>query len=74
MATKYFKKEEFQEEDGKYQVQFSMNEIGEGSNLTIERKKDDGEYEIIQAEINRHEGNLFVVWSEPFDGRLFFEK
>lgn len=74
MATKNFNKEEFVQDGDRYQIEFSMKEIGGGSDLTIERKKDDGEYEIVQAEVNRHENSFFVVWSEPFNGRLIFEK
>ncbi|ASK29322.1 glutathione synthase [Chryseobacterium sp. T16E-39] len=74
MSQRNFKKEDFvKNNDGKYELTYQVSDIGEGSNLTIERKNDKGEFEIVQAEINRFEDNIFILWSEPFDGRLIFE-
>lgn len=75
MAQKLFSKEDFvKNTDGQYQVEFTVHEIGVGSNLIIERQMENGEYENLQTEINRFDDRIFIVWSEPFDGRLIFEK
>lgn len=75
MLSRDFTKEEFTlSAEKRYQIEFTIKEIGEGSNLTIERKKEDGEYETIQAEVTRSNDSIFINWSEPFNGRLIFEK
>lgn len=75
MAQKIFSKENFvKSSEEQYQIEYNVQEIGVGSNLIVERKKEDGEYETIQAQIKRHNDQIFIVWSEPFDGRLIFEK
>lgn len=75
MAHRNFKKEDFvQDESGQYKIEFQKGNIGEGSDLIVERQKEDGEYETLQAEIKRHEENIFVFWSEPFDGRVIFDE
>lgn len=75
MAQKLFTKEDFVKNDEKqYQIEYNVQEIGEGSNLTVEKKNENGEYEVVQTEINRYDDRIFIVWSEPFDGRLIFEK
>ncbi|KMQ68545.1 glutathione synthase [Chryseobacterium sp. FH2] len=74
MSSKDFKKEEFvRNNEGQYQLEFKTLEIGQGSNLTVERKNETGEYETIQAEIKRNNDSIFINWSEPFDGRIIFE-
>lgn len=75
MAQKLFTKEDFVKNNEKqYQIEFNVQEIGEGSNLIVEKKNENGEYEVVQTEINRYDDRIFIVWSEPFDGRLIFEK
>lgn len=75
MAQKIFSKENFvKSSEAQYQIEYNVQEIGTGSNLIVERKKEDGEYETIQAQIKRHNDQIFIVWSEPFDGRLIFDK
>ncbi|KFE99020.1 hypothetical protein [Chryseobacterium luteum] len=75
MLNKYFTKEEFVlNTENQYQLEFKSKEIGQGSNLTIERKNENGEFETVQAMITRLNDQIFIKWSEPFDGRLIFEK
>ncbi|MDQ0781850.1 glutathione synthase [Chryseobacterium sp. W4I1] len=75
MLNRNFTKSDFVlNNENRYQLEFTVNEIGEGSNLTVERKKENGEYETVQAEISRLNDKIFINWSEPFDGRLIFEK
>jgi len=75
MAQKFFSKEDFvKNTQEQYQVEYTSQEIGEGSNLTVEKKNENGEYEVVQAQIHRHDFQIFIVWSEPFEGRLIFEK
>jgi hypothetical protein len=75
MAHQDLHKEDFVPTDNNlYQVEYKKGEIGEGSDLTVEKKNEDGSYEVIQAMIRRFEDRIFISWSEPFDGRLIFEK
>jgi hypothetical protein len=75
MAHQNFKKEDFvQDPSGDYRVEFSEGNIGEGSDLIVERKKEDGDYEVLSAEIKRHNKSIFICWSEPFDGRVIFDE
>lgn len=74
MLSKNFTKTQFVlNNDNQYQLEYSIEEIGQGSNLTIERKKEDGAFETVQAMITRLNDRVFIQWSEPFDGRLIFE-
>ncbi|AZA50116.1 glutathione synthase [Chryseobacterium carnipullorum] len=74
MSSKNFTKTQFVlNNDNQYQLEYSIEEIGQGSNLTIERKKEDGAFETVQAMITRLNDRVFIQWSEPFDGRLIFE-
>ncbi|ROI00004.1 glutathione synthase [Chryseobacterium daecheongense] len=70
MAPRNFKKEEFVKDGDRYKVEFKIKEIGEGVDLIVERRRDDGEYELIQAEISRMNDSIFIFWSEPIDGRV----
>lgn len=70
MADIVFKKEDFVKYDNRYKVEFKQDEIGTGSDLVVEKKGENGEYEVILAEITRTDEDLFIVWSEPFDGRI----
>lgn len=75
MSQRNFKKEDFvKNSEGQYQIEYQTNEIGEGSNLTVEKEKGKDQYEVLQVEIKRFEESIFICWSEPFDGRLIFEK
>ncbi|MDC8104011.1 glutathione synthase [Chryseobacterium sp. B21-037] len=75
MAHRNLHKEDFvPTDDGRYQVEYKKIEIGEGSNLTVEKRNEDGSYEVIQAMIRRLNDRIFISWSEPFEGRLIFEK
>jgi len=70
MTDLLFKKEDFIQEAGRYMVEVDQG-VSKGIDLIVERKKDDGEYEVILAEIIRSpEEKVFVAWSEPFDGRV----
>lgn len=74
MLHKNFTKADFVlNRENQYQLEFTIDEIGQGSNLTIERKKENGEFETVQANISRLNDRIFIKWSEPFDGRLIFE-
>ncbi|MDR2237705.1 MAG: glutathione synthase [Chryseobacterium sp.] len=73
MAHRNFKKEDFVKDQNEYQLVFTINEIGEGVNLIVERKNENGEYEVVQAQIKRLNESIFVCWSEPFDGRVIYE-
>lgn len=76
MAHKNFRKEDFVKDEGTdlYQVEFRKGNIGEGADLIVERQKEDGEYENLQAEIRRHNDRIFICWSEPFNGRVIFDE
>ncbi|MBL1221000.1 glutathione synthase [Chryseobacterium sp. L7] len=75
MLQKNFTKAEFVlNSENQYQLEYTIEEIGQGSNLTVEKKKDDGEFETLQVMITRLNDHIFIKWSEPFDGRLIFEK
>jgi len=74
MSQKNFKKEDFINTDDQYQIEYKKEEIGEGSNLIVERIYEKGSYEVVQAEIKRLEESIFICWSEPFDGRIIFNQ
>ncbi|WP_160136173.1 glutathione synthase [Chryseobacterium sp. c4a] len=75
MSQKQLKKTDFaQNHEKQYQIEFKVNEIGEGSNLIVQRLNEKGEYEIIQAPIRRLDESIFVVWDHPFDGRIIFNE
>jgi len=75
MAHKEFTQADFKQSEGGYfGVEYRKGDIGAGSNLIVERKMEDGEYEVLQAEIKRFDESIFICWSEPFDGRLIFEE
>ncbi|WP_283423764.1 glutathione synthase [Chryseobacterium profundimaris] len=57
-----------------YQVEFRKGNIGQGSNLVVERQNENGEYENLRAEIRRHNDSIFIFWSEPFNGRVIFDE
>lgn len=75
MAHKIFRKEDFRkDETGIYILEIPKGSAGIGADLIIERQTGDGEYEIVQADIHRHNDNILIKWSEPFDGRLLFDQ
>lgn len=74
MSHRNFKKEDFIEVDGEYRVEYKLGDVGLGANMIVERINEDGEYEVILAEIKRFKDSLYVSWSEPFDGRIIFEE
>lgn len=75
MATVVFKKEDFVEnESGEFLVEYKIQEIGQGSNLTVEEMNSSGEYEVVQVPIRRQNESMFICFSHPADGRLIFEK
>ena len=74
MAQKNFKKEDFVNTDDQYQIEYKKEEIGQGSDLTVERIDQTGSYEVIQAEIKRLNDSIFICWSEPFVGRIIFNQ
>ncbi|MGK6341010.1 glutathione synthase [Chryseobacterium sp. DT-3] len=75
MLNKNFTKAEFVlNNENQYQLEFTIQEIGQGSNLIVERKNENGEFETVQIMITRLNDRIFIKWSEPFDGRIIFEK
>jgi len=74
MSHRNFRKEDFIEVDGEYRVEYKLGNVGLGANMIVERINENGEYEVILAEIKRFKDSLYVCWSEPFDGRIIFEK
>lgn len=73
MAHKDFTKEDFiKTEDGNYQLEYLKSEIGEGSNLIVEQKNEDGSYTVIQIPIKRHNESIFIAIQQPVDGRIIF--
>lgn len=74
MAEKNFNKEDFIQNNEKgYQIEFNVRDIGEGINLIVEKRNEKGEYEIIQAPVKRLNDKIFIVWDQPFDGRILFD-
>jgi hypothetical protein len=70
MADITFRKEDFIKEDERYKVEVEQG-IGKGVDLIVERENENGEYEVIQAEIIRSpDERVFVTWSVPFNGRV----
>ncbi len=75
MAHKIFRKEDFrQDETGIYILEVPKGIVGIGANLIIERQTAGGEYEILQADLHRHNDSILIKWSEPFDGRLLYDE
>jgi hypothetical protein len=75
MENIFFKKEDFAKgKENEYQITFKTEEIGEGSNLIVERLGQNGQYEIIQAPIRRFNDTVSIIWDHPFDGRIQFDK
>lgn len=74
MPQEDFNKEDFiQNNEKEYQIEFKIHEIGEGINLIVERLNEKGEYEIVQAPVRRSDDKVFVVWDQPFNGRILFD-
>ncbi|MFL9833055.1 glutathione synthase [Chryseobacterium terrae] len=70
MAEITFRKEDFIKDDERYKVEVDRG-VGKGVDLVVERETENGEYEVIQAEIIRSpDERVFIVWSEPFNGRV----
>lgn len=70
MADMTFKKEDFIQDGERYKVEVDQG-VGKGGDLIVQREDENGEYEVIQAEILRSsDERIFVVWSEPFNGKV----
>lgn len=70
MTDIIFRKEDFIREDERYMVEIDKG-VGKGVDLIVEREDENGEYEVIHAEIIRSpDERVFVTWSEPFNGRV----
>lgn len=75
MANKIFSKEDFRkDETGIYILEVPKELVGIGANLIIERQTAEGAYEIVQADLHRHNESILIKWSEPFDGRLLYDE
>ncbi|KQM35757.1 hypothetical protein [Chryseobacterium sp. Leaf201] len=74
MAEKSFRKEDFIKGDAEdYKLRYRKDDIGIGSDLTVERINDSGEHEVVLANIHRHDDYVEIFWSEPFNGRLLYD-
>ncbi len=74
MAQKIFSKEDFTKSSEKeYQLEYKISEIGEGSDLIVERLTEKGDYEIIQAPLRKLNDKIFIIWDTPFEGRIRFD-
>jgi len=74
MAQIIFSKEDFTKSNEKeYQLEYNVNEIGEGSDLIVERLTEKGDYETIQAPLRRLNDKVFIIWDSPFNGRILFD-
>ncbi|WP_426481729.1 glutathione synthase [Chryseobacterium sp. R2ACT005] len=74
MAQIIFSKEDFTKSNEKeYQLEYNVNEIGKGSDLIVERLTEKGDYEIIQAPLQKSNDKIFIIWDIPFDGRILFD-
>ena len=74
MAQIIFSKEDFTKRNEKeYQLEYNVNEIGKGSDLIVERLTEKGDYEIIQAPLQKSNDKIFIIWDTPFDGRILFD-
>ncbi|HEX7868840.1 MAG TPA: glutathione synthase [Chryseobacterium sp.] len=70
MADMTFKKEDFIQDGERYKVEVDQG-VGKGVDLIVQREDENGEYEVIQAEILRStDERVFVAWSEPFNGKV----
>lgn len=70
MADITFRKKDFIKDDRRYKVAVDQG-VGKGVDLIVEREDENGEYEVIQAEIIRSQDEkVYVAWSEPFNGRV----
>ncbi|MGL6127888.1 glutathione synthase [Chryseobacterium artocarpi] len=75
MSHKNFTTTDFTENSEKqYQIEFKINEIGEGINLIVQKLNEKGEYEMIQAPVHRLNDSIFITWDHPFDGRILFDE
>lgn len=73
MSQKIFNKKNFTKTNEKeYQLEYTISEIGEGSNLIVERMTEKGNYEIIQTQLRKSNDKIFIIWDSPFDGRVLF--
>ena len=74
MAQIIFSKEDFTKRNEKeYQLEYNVNEIGKGSDLIVERLTEKGDYEIIQAPLQKSNDKIFIIWDTPLDGRTLFD-
>ncbi|WP_431610786.1 glutathione synthase [Chryseobacterium sp. 'Rf worker isolate 10'] len=74
MAQRIFSKEDFTKSNEKeYQLEYKTNEIGEGSDLIIERLTEKGDYEVVQAPLRKSNDKVFIIWDTPFEGRILFD-
>ncbi|CAD0221123.1 glutathione synthase [Chryseobacterium sp. D764] len=74
MAQIIFSKEDFTKRNEKeYQLEYNVNEIGKGSDLIVERLTEKGDYEIIQAPLQKSNDKIFIIWDTPFYGRILFD-
>ncbi|WP_407405371.1 glutathione synthase [Chryseobacterium sp.] len=75
MAIIDFKKEDFVKGDfDDYQVEYTQDQVGMGSNLIVETLDEEGKYQVVLVPIRRHDDKILICFSEPTNGRLLFEK
>ncbi|MBE4947402.1 glutathione synthase [Chryseobacterium culicis] len=74
MAQKIFSKKDFTKtHENEYQLEYSAREIGGGSDLIVERLTEKGIYETLQTPLRRSDDKIFIIWDQPFDGRILFD-
>jgi len=54
-------------------LEYAKSEIGEGSNLIVEEKGNDGTYSVIQIPVKRHNESIFIAVDQPFEGRIILD-
>ncbi|WP_294273080.1 glutathione synthase [uncultured Chryseobacterium sp.] len=74
MPQRIFTKDDFvNNSNNEYEIEYHIGEVGIGANLIVEKRDENGEYEVIQPEMTRVDDSMFIRWSEPFEGRLIYE-
>ncbi|WP_312507725.1 glutathione synthase [Chryseobacterium culicis] len=74
MAQKIFSTKDFTKtHENEYQLEYSAREIGGGSDLIVERLTEKGIYETLQTPLRRSDDKIFIIWDQPFDGKILFD-
>ncbi len=66
MAQRIFSKKDFKKSGEKeYQLEYTISEIGVGSNLIVEKLTEKGSYEIIQTPLRKSNDKILIIWDTP---------